>query len=42
MVEGVFKEGIIAGNGIKFYENGNKRIEGEWANGNNLMYFIIA
>lgn len=38
-MEGTFKEGIIAGKGIKFYENGNKRMEGEWVDGNLLTFY---
>ena len=36
--EGCFNEGIFSGKGAKFYENGNKRIEGEWANGKQQHY----
>ena len=41
MAEGCFNEGVFSGKGVKFYENGNKRIEGEWVNGYKKFCWFI-
>ena len=41
MAEGCFNEGVFSGKGAKFYENGNKRIEGEWANGKQQQFYYF-
>ena len=40
MAEGEFQENVLSGKGIKYYDNGNKRIEGEWVNGNIKIIII--